>query len=68
MLRRSRSRSDNGLVDRRALLRGAALAGVFLPFIPRGAGAAAPPELPEAMKAPGAALSADGTPATSSGR
>jgi hypothetical protein len=45
MSRRSRHRSANGLVDRRALLRGAALAGGFLSFVPRAARAAAPPDL-----------------------
>jgi sulfane dehydrogenase subunit SoxC len=63
MWRRSRSANAAGLIDRRTLLRGAALTATLLPFLARAGHAAAPPDLPEGMKAPGAPMSAYGAPA-----
>ena len=63
MSRRARSANAAGLIDRRTLLRGAALTGAFLPYLARAGHAAAPPDLPEGMKAPGAPMSAYGAPA-----
>jgi sulfane dehydrogenase subunit SoxC len=50
-------------MHRRTWLRGAALAGAFLPYIPWPARAAEPPGLPESMKAPGTGMSGYGAPA-----
>src|SRR3989441_732517 len=63
----ARDAAGNGLLDRRAFLRGGAGAvatGAFMAYAPSDASAASPPETPSGMTTPGAPLSPYGSPAT----
>ncbi|PYN04581.1 MAG: sulfite dehydrogenase [Candidatus Rokuibacteriota bacterium] len=63
----ARDAAGNGVLDRRAFLRGGAGAvatGAFMAYAPSDASAASPPETPSGMTTPGAPLSPYGSPAT----